>query len=490
MKFLGFASIIIGCVVPSVLAKPLRRDGFSDCLGANITTVEPSDQGYPAASAPFNQRLAFRPAAIVYPNTPHDVSQVVKCAASQGLAVNARSGGHSYAAYGLGGEDGHVIVDLSKLKSITLDKSSWNVVSETGNLLGELAVSLWNQGQRALPHGTLGNGGHAAFGGFGPFSRVGGLLLDRILSADVVLANGTLVTASTTQNSDLFWAVRGAGASFGIVTSWTFATLPAPKDNIYWEINYSNALSESTFIDALDAMQTFVLTTLSDEFSMQTVVGGGGGGLYLSFQGGYFGKKSDFENIIAPFMAALPDGSQLTSSSSGWLEFLKRENGDESLDTSQAEPTDTFFAKALVTTTAISKSAWASWAAFLFSSAVNTDLSWFVEMDLYGGAVSRVPKNATAFIHRDAIFSIQFYASSQNLQPPYPDDGIPFVTNLLASLDPNPQAAYANYVDPTLSATQWQTQYYGDNYQRLTRIKRKYDPDNVFSFPQSIGLAA
>lgn len=68
--------------------------------------------------------------------------------------MNARSGGHSYAAYGLGGQDGHVIVDLSQLKSIDLDTSSGNVASQTGNRLGDLATSLWNQGQRALPHGT------------------------------------------------------------------------------------------------------------------------------------------------------------------------------------------------------------------------------------------------------------------------------------------------------------------------------------------------
>ncbi|KAG8735505.1 hypothetical protein FRC12_018042 [Ceratobasidium sp. 428] len=102
---------------------------------------------------------------------------------------------------------------------------------QTGNKLGDIAQKLWDNGKRALPHGTcpyVGSGGHTAFGGFGPYSRVAGLLHDRVTSAQVVLANGTLTTASSTKNADLFWALRGAGASYGIVTEWTFATLPAP----------------------------------------------------------------------------------------------------------------------------------------------------------------------------------------------------------------------------------------------------------------------
>ncbi|KDQ15092.1 hypothetical protein BOTBODRAFT_32073 [Botryobasidium botryosum FD-172 SS1] len=498
MKAYGAASWISAALVtlllPGTHATPVdRRAGISSCLsGADVTIVGPSDPGYSADSRAFNERLSYKPVAIVYPSTAVAVSQTVACASSQGLSVNARSGGHSYAAYGLGGENGHLIVDLSKLKSISLDASSGNVASQTGNLLGELATSLWNQGQRALPHGTcpyVGTGGHTAFGGFGPLSRVGGLLLDRVVSADVVLADGTAVTASASQHSDLFWALRGAGASYGIVTSWTYSTLPAPQNNIYWEINFSDSLTKSKFTSALVAFQTFASSSLPDEFWMQAVlVADGNGGISLGFSGTYFGTASDFKTVIAPFTSALPNGNKLTSKSYSWLGVLKQLNDGTGLSTSTPEKPDTFFAKSLITTTPLPRSTWASWANFLYSSATNTNLDWFVEIDLYGGAISRVAKADTAFAHRDAIFTFQLYASSANSKPPYPSDGIPFVSNMLASITTNPQAAYANYVDPTLTPTQWQTQYYDGHYRRLTQIKATYDPNNVFSFPQSIGL--
>jgi FAD/FMN-containing dehydrogenase len=137
------------------------------------------------------------------------VEKAVQCGSSQGVSVVARSGGHSYAGYGLGGQDGSVVVDLSALKSISYSQDNAdNVVVQTGNRLGELASYLWQNGQRALPHGTcprVGSGGHTSYGGYGPYSRMGGLLMDRVVSAEVVLANGTSVTASNSSNSDLFW---------------------------------------------------------------------------------------------------------------------------------------------------------------------------------------------------------------------------------------------------------------------------------------------
>jgi FAD/FMN-containing dehydrogenase len=130
----------------------------------------------------------------------------VQCGASLGVPVVARSGGHSYAGYGLGGTDGALICDLSSMKSISY--SGDNVVVQTGNRLGEVATYLWQNGQKALPHGTcpkVGTGGHTSYGGYGPFSRMQGLLVDRVVSAEVVLANGTTVTASSSSNSDLLW---------------------------------------------------------------------------------------------------------------------------------------------------------------------------------------------------------------------------------------------------------------------------------------------
>lgn len=144
----------------------------------------------------------------VFRTSVQDVQVAVKCGASTQTPVVARSGGHSYAAYGLGGQDGSLVIDLAALKSITFANDNQQATVQTGNRLGDVGVSLWNNGQKALPHGTcpnVGSGGHTSYGGYGFFSRVGGLLLDRVASAEVVLANGTVVTASKDSNTDLFW---------------------------------------------------------------------------------------------------------------------------------------------------------------------------------------------------------------------------------------------------------------------------------------------
>ena len=140
-----------------------------------------------------------------------DVQVAVKCGANTQTPVVARSGGHSYAAYGVGGQDGSLVIDLSALKNITYANDHQQATVQTGNRLGDVGVDLWNNGRRALPHGTcpnVGSGGHTSYGGFGHLSRFGGLLLDRVVSAEVVLANGTVVTASKDSHPDLFW-VRG-----------------------------------------------------------------------------------------------------------------------------------------------------------------------------------------------------------------------------------------------------------------------------------------
>jgi FAD/FMN-containing dehydrogenase len=131
----------------------------------------------------------------------------VRCAAGAGVKVTARSGGHSYAAYGIGGQNGNLLVDLKFLKEITLNSDN-TVVSGAGNRLGDLAQRIFDLGNRALPHGTcpyVGTGGHTGYGGFGLFSRKQGLLVDTVVSAQVVLANGTLITANNATNTDIFW---------------------------------------------------------------------------------------------------------------------------------------------------------------------------------------------------------------------------------------------------------------------------------------------
>lgn len=172
----------------------------------------------------------------------------------------ARSGGHSYGAYGLGGQDGSLMVDLGSFQTISLDKSTNIATVGAGVRLGNMASKLFSLGGRAyfsllsfyqstsqltplrVPHGTcpaVGLGGHAILGGFGLDSRMWGLATDAITSMTTVLANGTAVNASATSYPDLYWALRGGGSSFAVVTEFRLKTWAAPADNTNWAYTYT-----------------------------------------------------------------------------------------------------------------------------------------------------------------------------------------------------------------------------------------------------------
>ncbi|KAF8610253.1 FAD-binding domain-containing protein [Ceratobasidium sp. AG-I] len=467
------------------------RDTFTSCLtsnGSGGTVVTPSSSSYTSSRAAFNKRLSYQPAAIAYPSSPADVQKYVKCAATSETPVVARSGGHSYAAYGVGGQNGALVIDLKNMKSFTVDGSGVAKV-QTGNRLGDVAQKLWDGGKWALPHGTcpyVGTGGHAAFGGFGPFSRMAGLLQDRITSAEVVLANGTLTTASATKNQDLFWALRGAGASYGIVTQWTFAALKAPTSVIGYSVNYGSTQSKSKIASLLGAWEKLAITAPKELAMFAVLANNGDGGLYLQFTGDYYGTKSAFNSVTSNWTTVLSPGT-IKATTYNWYDSLVAEDGQ--LSTSGPQPKDNFFAKSLFTKQALTAAKWTSFVNYLASSGISSNTDWFVEIDLYGGAVKAAGADATSFAHRDAILSFQLYASAQNINGAYPSSGIPFVNGMLNAVEPNPQAAYVNYVDPTLTDSQWKTQYFGSHYTRLSSIKRAVDPNNVFRFPQSIGLS-
>jgi hypothetical protein len=132
----------------------------------------------------------------------------VKVAASFSVPVQARSGGHSFGSHSLGGADGALVIDLKSLNTVHVDKSTWKATIGGGASLGQVTDGLFNQGKRAIAHGTcpqVGMGGHATVGGQGPLSRQFGLTLDHVLEMEVVLADGTVTHVSQSLNPDLYF---------------------------------------------------------------------------------------------------------------------------------------------------------------------------------------------------------------------------------------------------------------------------------------------
>ncbi|KAK2464790.1 hypothetical protein APHAL10511_003208 [Amanita phalloides] len=325
-----------------------------------------------------------------------------------------------------------------------------------------------------------------------------GLTLDTIQSLDVVLVNGTIATLSSQNHPDLFWAMRGAGPSFGITTSIHVKTYPEPKNTTIY--NYSWNLRPVDAVRVVSSFQIFVETSdIPKEFTAeiefyQTKVAGQ---LSVTLTGGWYGPTNGLNAIIAPYLATVPKPDKIHFQTGSYIDSLRYLGGIGHLSTKKvADTRNTFYAKSLMTPEAspISDKALAAFTNYLADDGVKTNLNWFVQLELYGGKnsiINAVPQDATAFGRRNAMWTIQFYTSSPNYQPPFPDYGFSFLDDMVHRItDNSPKGwdigAYPNYADGRLK--NWQELYYGAHYRRLQGLKRQYDPRNTFSFPQSIEL--
>jgi len=204
----------------TIEAVPQLGEGFKG------EVIAPGDLGYDDARAVWNGSIDKRPALIVRPKGAADVIDAVNYARAEGLPLAVRCGGHSVA--GNGTVDGGVLVDLSSLKGVHVDPVARTARVNGGVLVGELDRETQLFGL-ATPSGrvtTTGVGGFTLGGGYGWLSPKFGLACDNLLSAEVVTADGRLVTASEEENDDLLWGLRGGGGNFGVVTSYEFRLHP------------------------------------------------------------------------------------------------------------------------------------------------------------------------------------------------------------------------------------------------------------------------
>lgn len=479
----ALAGVVVNVGAQSALYSELKTLGF------NVTI--PSDSGYPYVSKPFNLRITTNPLAVAIPRNTQDVANVVRIAAKYNYKVTVKSGGHAYNAGGLGGGDSIVVVDLRNFNTVQFDGSTNRATIGPGTWLINVASALIAQG-RALPHGTcptVAVGGHAAFGGYGFMSRKHGLLLDKISEVEVVLANGTITRASRSSNSDLFWALRGSAPSFGIVTSFTAETVPMPNSPTVFD--YGWTLSASELSTAIDNLQKFTLGTSPPELSGEYYISQGPqpGTVSLSLSGAFFDNASKFENAVAALVATVPRSYEWRDKKTAPYWDAVNKFGEYSW-----APHATLYAKSLITPsdslmTAQARNAFAN---YLANSAYGANTNWFVQVNPFGGpssGVTQVSVDDTSFAHRNGLLLMQFYSSTFNESPPFPSDGLQLLdgmVNSIVSQSPSgwKYGAYTNYVDPRLSG--WERLYYGDHYPRLQSLKARYDPQNLFSFQQSV----
>ncbi len=193
--------------------------------------ILPGDNNYDEARSIYNAMIDKKPAAFLVCMNANDVVQGVKFAKGKNLEVSIKSGGHNGAGFAL--VNGGLVIDLSEMKDIQIDSEKRTAKIQSGNTLKEVDKATHEFGL-ALPSGivgTTGVGGLTLGGGIGYLSRKGGLTIDNLLEAEVVLANGEKVTANKSSHPELFWALRGGGGNFGVVISFTFNLIPVK--NVY-----------------------------------------------------------------------------------------------------------------------------------------------------------------------------------------------------------------------------------------------------------------
>ncbi|KAJ4142847.1 hypothetical protein NW754_010286 [Fusarium falciforme] len=477
----------LAALVSPSLAVPTKREAVTSCLtNVKVPIDTKGSQTWTQDGTAYNLRLQFEPVAIAVPTTVAQISAAVSCGSKHGVSVSGKSGGHSYTSLGLGGEDGHLVIELDRLYSVKLAKDGTAKI-QPGARLGHVATELYNQGKRALSHGTcsgVGLGGHALHGGYGMVSRKHGLTLDWIIGATVVLYDGKVVHCSKTERSDLFWAIRGAGASFGIVAELEFNTFPAPEKMTYFDIGLN--WDQQTAAQGLWDVQEFG-KTMPSEITMQVAIRKDG----YSIDGAYVGDEAGLQKALQPLLSKL--NVQVSASTVGWIDFVTHFAGtsDINLTSASYNAHDTFYATSL-TTRELSLEEIKTFVNSISTTGKSSSHSWWIQMDIQGGQYSAVAKpkpTDMAYVHRDALLLFQFYDSVPQGQK-YPSDGFSLLTTLRQSISKSLRdgtwGMYANYPDSQLKADRAAEMYWGSNLQRLQKIKAAYDPKNIFRNPQSV----
>ncbi|SGY20155.1 BQ5605_C017g08497 [Microbotryum silenes-dioicae] len=459
----------------------------------NLVSSSQDKEQFDSLTGAFNQRLYTSATAIVTPTNAQAISSAVTFARQYNIPVTARGGGHSYAAYGVGnGNAQGLVIDLSHFSNIELKDDNRTVVVGGGVRLGDMALQLDEWGL-AIAHGVcpfVGVGGHAAFGGFGYASRAWGLTLDHIIALDVVMADGTYLQGLTReQDPDLFWALCGAAPNFGIQTAYHFRAHEKPNNVVRVKYSYSNA-SPDMMTRAFLAFQAWGQESSPPNLGLTAVIGGGGS---FEITGIYYGTGDACKKLMAPFEDKLPEGfSTEVDQAMSWIESLQALSHSQPLSTKgKTGFRDCFYAKSLMTPDSPNQliTTDAALAFFTYLQKTATTTNWFVEIDLYGGAgsaINAVPLNQSSFAHRSSLLSFQMYASSKTYGNPYPEDGFDFVSGMYdALLNPMKEiwgTSYGAYVNYGKS----ETLYWGSQYERLSTLRAKYDPTEVFKYPQAI----
>jgi FAD/FMN-containing dehydrogenase len=428
--------------------------------------VLPGDPGYETARRVWNGMVDKRPAAVIYCAGSDDVVAAVSFARSQNLLVAVRGGGHNVAGNSMC--DGGVVIDLSRMKRIDVDPVRRVARAEAGLNLGEFDMATQAHGLATTMgvNADTGIAGLTLGGGFGRLGRKHGLSCDNLTGVEIVMADGRLLRANTTENADLFWGVRGGGGNFGIVTTFEYRLHPVGPLLMAGSLLYH-------YDQAREAMQFYreFSGKAPDELSLDAaLVTAPSGERFFSISACYVGPLDEGEQIIQPLrkhgtpvedrMAPIP---YLQIQSAGdsifprgrryyWKAQFLREITDRAIDTLLA----------------------------VYGTAPRESL---LVLQQVGGAIARVPVAETPYANRDALYDCFPISIWDN--PADDELHIRWARDLWDAIRPfSTGGVYANNLGE--EGSDRVRAAYGENHPRLAALKSKYDPTNFFRLNQNI----
>ena len=433
--------------------------------------IAPGDPDYDDARSVFYGGLDKRPAAIVRAASDADVARVIAEVQEAGLELAVRSGGHSVAGHSV--TEGGIVLDLSEMQALEIDAESRTAWAESG-------VTAGGYSEAAAEHGlatgfgdspSVGVGGITLGGGVGFLVRKYGLTIDALLAADIVTAAGEVLRVDEESHPDLFWAIRGGGGNFGVATRFRFRLhvvpaivggiliLPATQETITGWVTASEAAPEelSTIATVMKAPPMPFLPEATHGklviFGMIVHVGGGESG----------------ERAVAPFRElAEPLADMLKEMPYPGI-YMEDEEGFHPIASDRTMFLDHVDADVAVAILARIESSDAMMAA--------------AQLRVLGGAMARVPADATAFAHRSSKIMLNVAALFENVEDRPKYEG--WVQEFADEMQQDDQGAYVNFLEDE-GPERVRAAYPGATWDRLREIKRRYDPDNLFRLNQNI----
>jgi hypothetical protein len=439
-------------------------------VGEVIVEGEPE---YESARQVHNLRFDRKPAVIVQARGAADVAETVKFARACNLDLAVRSGGHS--AAGLSTIDGGLVLDLSEMRAVTIDPAAKTARAQAGATSADLAAPAHAYGLSVSTGDTasVGLGGLITGGGIGWMARKHGLAIDNLLSAEVVTADGEILRASATQHPELFWAIRGGGGNFGVVTEFELKlrsdgsvyggvlVLPATAAVISGYLDYAlSAADELTTIAKV--MKAPPAPFIPAEFVGQPV---------LMINVCYAGSGRAGTRAVQPLRRlATPIGESLSPMPYPVLFDFTAASAQPGHSAIRSGFADSFSDESLET--------------IVERVADAESPRALVQLRPLGGAIARVSSEATAFAHRERNFLITVIGS-WDASESNPAAREAWVTGTWAEIRPETHGAFANFLADE-GSSRVREAYPGATYARLACIKSKYDPENLFHLNQNI----